>query len=508
MIAGRATAAATAELADRRPDLAFTRLGRSGLTVSRAGFGGYRIASGVAHHRQALETALLGGINLIDTSANYADGASETLVGEVVAHLAAQDRLSRAETVVVSKVGYLQGNNYALSRQREAAGNPFPERVPYGEGIEHCIHPEFIADQLTRSLSRLQMDALDIYLLHNPEYYLGWAAKNGIALDTARSEYYRRLEAAFRYLETEVAAGRIGCYGVSSNTFPSPADEVEFTSLNRVWQIADRVRPDHHLAVVQMPMNLLESGAALEPNQPGPQTVLALAHQHDLGVMINRPLNAFAGNRMCRLAEVPAARRQATNTIIAKIRTLVRMEKRLWHGLLPQLPVPPGIVVRIKEQIAIGDLLKHHWQNFGDYEYWRHTHTNVIAPRVQGVVDYLTPMTAEAPDLAAWLEDHRQALSAACGAVASIYAEKAGRQVQRVHQAVGASDADWDRAETLSQKAIRAVRSTYGVSTVLVGMRRPTYVADVLSELKRPIDTTDRQRAWQRLHSEVRSALV
>jgi len=114
---------------------------------------------------------------LIDTSANYADGGSETLVGQVLGKLIDSGELARDEVVVVSKVGYLQGQNYALSPERKQQGRPFPELVEYGEGLEHCIHPDFLRDQLNRSLERLNLETLDFYLLHNPEYYLEWARK-------------------------------------------------------------------------------------------------------------------------------------------------------------------------------------------------------------------------------------------------------------------------------------------------------------------------------------------
>jgi len=341
-------------------------------------------------------------------------------------------------------------------------------------------------------------------LLHNPEYYLGWAAKAGMDLEAARTEYYRRIEAAFRHLETEVDRGRIRCYGVSSNTFPAPAAAEDFTSLERIWQIAADIRDDHHLTVVQLPMNLLEPGALLEANQSEGRSALNLARRGDLAVLVNRPLNAFTGNRLLRLAEVATIERQDTNTIIAKIRSLGRMEKRLWHGLLPRMPVPSGIVARIKEQLAIGDLLKHYWQNFGDYEYWRHVHTNVIGPRVQGVVDYLAPLAKDDPGLAEWLPAHRQALDKACAAVASIYGEKAALEVQRLRRTVAAADADWAQADTLSQKAVRALRSTSGVTSVLVGMRREAYVTDVLAELCRPVSIIDRLSSWQALQHRLR----
>ena len=103
MITGYATENASADYADRHAPIAFIPLGRTGLTVSQAGFGGYRISSGVGHHEKALSAALRSGINLIDTSANYADGGSETLVGQVLEDLTDKGEVQRDQMIV--KIG-------------------------------------------------------------------------------------------------------------------------------------------------------------------------------------------------------------------------------------------------------------------------------------------------------------------------------------------------------------------------------------------------------------------
>jgi hypothetical protein len=357
-------------------------LGRTQLTVSHAGFGCYRVSTGISEHARALLHALASGINLIDTSANYADGGSEELVGQVIDHLVESGEMRRDSVVVVSKAGYLQGQNYALSQERKRRGEPFPDLVLYGEGLEHCIHPEFLQDQLTRSLERLRLQTLDVLLLHNPEYYLGWALKHGVSADHAQAEYYLRIENAFRYLETEAAGGRIRWYGISSNTFPAASSDPQFTCLERVWTIAESISKEHHFGIVQMPMNLFETGAVLTANQPSGATALEFARRQNLGVLINRPLNAFAEGRLIRLSEVTEA---------------------------------------------------------GDF-----------AP-------------------------------------------------EEIPSALAAADPDWGGEAPLSRLAVRALRSTEGISCVLVGMRRPVYVDDVLAELKTQVARKNRRDSWLKL---------
>jgi aryl-alcohol dehydrogenase-like predicted oxidoreductase len=385
MIDGGATANGTADYGDRFPDIAYRNFGSTTWNVSAAGFGCYRVSADVNDHAAAMTRAIGHGINLIDTSANYTDGASERLVGQVLESLVQEKRLQREQVVVVSKVGYLQGRNFALSEQRKKERRPFPDLVAYAPQLEHCIHPEFIADQLERSLNRLQLKTLDVLLLHNPEYYLGWSARQEMDREAARRTFYKRIENAFRYLEQEAARGRIQAYGVSANTFVAGADEAGFVSLERIWKIACDIRSDHHFRVIQLPMNLYESGAVTEPNQSGGQSTIAVARRHGLGVLVNRPLNAFHGRRLVRLADGK------------------------------------------------------------------------------------------------------------------------NKEARMLKQTVAAVDSDWADAAGLSRQALRAVRSTAGVSSVLVGMRQTNYVDDVLQELRHPVQVVDRTESWYRLKRALKS---
>ncbi|HZC82694.1 MAG TPA: aldo/keto reductase, partial [Nitrospiraceae bacterium] len=196
----------------------YGQFGNSGLTTSRLGFGTYRVDTREPEYREAFRKALREGVKLIDTSTNYMDGDSERLVGSVLGELMKSGELTREEVIVVSKVGYVQGDNLKQAEARERAGRPYPDMVKYGEGIWHCIHPEYLADQLTLSLDRLGLATLDVCLLHNPEYFLSEATHHeGGDLAHSRDTFYRRIEQAFTYFESQVSAGRIQYYGVSSN---------------------------------------------------------------------------------------------------------------------------------------------------------------------------------------------------------------------------------------------------------------------------------------------------
>ncbi len=499
MIHGAATAKGTAGYGDRFQNMTYRKFGGTTWTASAAGFGCYRVSAEVGDHAAAMRRALRGGINLIDTSTNYADGGSERLVGQVLASLVREKHLKREQVVVVSKVGYLQGRNVALSEQRKKEGRPFPDMVPYAPQLEHCIHPEFIADQLGRSLKRLKLKTLDVLLLHNPEYYLGWAARQNMDQETAQNTFYNRIESAFRHLEQEVALGRIQFYGVSANMFVAGADETEFVSLERIWRIACDMRSDHHFRVIQLPMNLYESGAVTEPNQSDDQSTLAVARRHGLGVLVNRPFNAFNGNRLIRLADPERIGLYSDDDVIRAIGALQKSEVTLWRKLLPDLSLPLPLYRRIKEQSAVADHLKHYWRNFGTWDRWCQVRDGFLKPYIQGVINYLERLEDLPPALTHWLVDHGKHIDAAFKAVGSLYVSQAEKAADRLKQKVAAADSDWADEGRLSRQALRALRSTAGVSSVLVGMRQTNYVDDVLQELRHPVQVIDRTESWHRL---------
>jgi hypothetical protein len=500
MIRGCASSAGTREWLDFHALLACGPLGRTGLITNAAGFGCYRISAGIGEHARALQHALAGGINLIDTSANYADGGSEELVGQVLGLMTESGKLRREAVIIVSKAGYLQGRNHALSQERKRQGRPFPDLVPYGEGLEHCIHPEFLEDQLTRSLEHLQLETLDVYLLHNPEYFLGWAAKNDTSPGAAQTEYYRRIENAFRHLEGEAASGRIRWYGISSNTFPAASSDPQFTCLERVCEIAESISKEHHFGVVQLPMNLFESGAVLNRNQPSGPTLLEMARLKNLGVLINRPLNAFTGNRLVRLAEVNEKTEVSAEEVAERVEALADAEQDFIRRVLPALDFDSGLPGRIQAQFLAADALRQTWRSLSDYDNWRQVRDDYFLPRIRGVLQFLDQQAAPSPGLAAWKDGYAGVLDRLLQALGGFYAQAAARKTAQIKSALAAADPDWGGDAPLSRLAMRALRSTEGISCVLVGMRREEYVEDVLAELKAPVRQTNRQASWQKLH--------
>jgi hypothetical protein len=492
---GRATAEATAARAQHFQEAGsahgYTPLGSTGLTVSRLGFGCYRVDDETPEHRDALVAALSAGCALIDTSSNYSDGGSERLVGAVLADLARDGRFSRDAVVVVSKIGYVQGENLVLAQEREAAGKPFPEMVKYMEGCWHCLHPEFLRDQLARSLDRLQLETLDACLLHNPEYFLSDAKKRGSgSLEKTREEFYRRVREAFAFLETQVAAGRIAWYGVSSNTAVVHPDDPEATSLSRMLDAATDAAggPGHHFRVLQVPMNLFESGAMLQPNTgpKGARTVLEVAAEAGMAVLVNRPLNAFVGGRLIRLADFHVEK-EGGESPDDGIRRLSALEAEFRAQIAPHLRVPQGATPPA-DWFRWADQLRTLPAQMQGLDHWRQIEAGMIGPMVTEVVGALD-RSLSGPMESAW-QGWRSRYLPELEATLAAFRARAARQSQSVSDRVAAAINPHlplaRTGESLSRKALWVLASTPGVTSVLLGMRRPEYVTDGMAILGWP----------------------
>ncbi len=481
LLPGAATIEGSASLA-RRFGPASRRLGRAELVVTPIGFGGYRVHDANPVHRQALEEALRAGINLIDTSSNYGDGGSERLIGEVIARLCEDGVIAREQVVVVTKIGYVQGAALEEARRRSP---PYPEVVEYLDECWHCIHPEYLADQLEACRARLGLARIDVLLLHNPEYLLiDRRNRRGQIDEVDRDLLLRRIGAAFRFLERAVADGLIGCYGVSSNTFVAPEGAGEHLALDRVLEVAREVGgEDHHFAVVEMPMNLYEGGALREraTTAAGPKSALEVAEGADLGVLVNRPLNAFVEEpepRMIRLADVErGARPQDPAPLLRAVQAL----EAAWAGGLGRELAQTSGDPRYADLFRWGRELESGLGSIRDLGHWIRLRNGVIATHM-GQLGGILLSTLEGDALArfrSFWEDYGGTLQAALDGIEDGFRGRAQALVDRISERLDVALPAGVRGLGLAQKAVLTLLAA-PVSCVLVGMREPAYVHEMV----------------------------
>jgi aryl-alcohol dehydrogenase-like predicted oxidoreductase len=256
------------------------------LVISSLGIGTYLGEPDAATdraYRESVIAAVHGGVNVIDTAINYRFQRSERSIGRALAQLAAEG-FTRDELVICTKGGYLSPDGELDGNINEYFENEFVKTgvlrpgdvVPPG----HCMTPRYLEDQLRRSLSNLGIETVDIYYLHNPESQLG---------AVSREEFRARMRAAYEFLESAVAAGKIRSYGMATwNAFRQPENSSQHVSLAEMVSLAREAGGDaHHFRFVQLPFNLAMPEAIALPNQllDGNSVPMARA-ANDLGITL------------------------------------------------------------------------------------------------------------------------------------------------------------------------------------------------------------------------------
>jgi aryl-alcohol dehydrogenase-like predicted oxidoreductase len=260
------------------------------------------------HYRETVRRAVESGINVVDTAINYRNQRSERAVG---AALDAADT-DREAVLVATKGGFVPFDG---ERPDDPGGYIREEYVDPGivdpddlaRGM-HCIAPDYLGDQIDRSLANLDLEAIDLYYVHNPETQLEVRSREAV---------YDQLEAAFTRLEERVAAGDIRHYGVASwQCFRVPPDHDAYLSLAEVIERARAASDAAGTAAtgfraVQLPFNVHMADAftvAAHDSAEGRQSVLRFAHEAGLNVFTSASLGQGELSREGAIPESVAAK--------------------------------------------------------------------------------------------------------------------------------------------------------------------------------------------------------
>jgi len=401
--------------------------------MSNFAFGTYRISDLNPQHIEALKEAIDAGITMIDTSSNYMDGGAERAIA--LAFREHEDKINEVE--IVSKFGYIQGSNMELHKE-----NPFDEVVEFSDSCYHSISKSFIHSQLSESLKRLERKQLDTYLIHNPEYYLYDAIKKGLDEDSRLDEMYRRIEEAFTALELEVRAGRILSYGISSNSFSVAHNSEEFlpyedliTLASNAAQIVGNI--SHSFTTIELPINMLEIEGL---------KCASWAKANGLRVLANRALNAKHEDLMFRLAEYEES-------------------YVYYHHFNELMEVCDNDMLRplytLLEQL---DKSKHKFGWIGDYDSFLYAQ---IIPHFKKTLEVVDEQNRDTMlnfiDL--YLQEYRKMVLYECSKSTRL-------QLKEIFSTC---------KSTMQECAIRFLMQRDDIDYVLVGMRKPTYVHQILS---------------------------
>ncbi|MCU0532563.1 MAG: aldo/keto reductase [Hydrococcus sp. Prado102] len=217
---------------------------------------------------EAIIESVRQGINLIDSAIVYRDRQGERSVQKAINYLINSGEVSRDELIICTKGGflphetpeyfdwfcqhYVEPSNSTISRE---------DIVVTKEQEYHCIHPDYLNEQINQSLENLGLETIDIYYIHNPETQL-------FQVDT--ETFYNRLRLAFEVMEDAVNRGKIAAYGLATwDGFRVPETSQKHLDLAKIKSIAKEVssNKEDSLRYIQFPLNMGMTEAFLIPTQ-------------------------------------------------------------------------------------------------------------------------------------------------------------------------------------------------------------------------------------------------
>ena len=274
-----ATYAGTRRFAKRFPTADRTHFRHvRGLTIGSIGIGTYlgSMSPRFDHRaRAAIISAVANGCNLIDTARHYRGGRSEIVVGDAIRALSAAGIAERNELIVCSKAGYILEQN-ACARQFSASTVD-----------ANVLSPAFLSSEIALSLERTGLDAIDIYLLHNPELHLPKLGPR---------KFYRTLTSCFEILERSANDKKLGMYGLACwSAFDHDAPMlIDMSNVMRAARLAGGNARDN-FGAIETPLNWVYRNPVVAPEN---RSLLKVCHENNL-VLIGS--SSLLGGKLAQL---------------------------------------------------------------------------------------------------------------------------------------------------------------------------------------------------------------
>ncbi len=327
---------------------------------------------------------------------------------------------------------------YVLDRTPDSIRN----RVKIISKCGYTDTKESLTEQLDKSLKRLNQTKIDCYLFQNPEYFLYDAIKKEMPKDAMLDAMYEQIFNMFSALEEEVKNGKIDSYGISSENFSKKSDALDFLPYEDLIQLAQKAayklgHTTHSFSTIELPINILE--------QDGLKCA-KWAKDNGLRVLATRPLNAHYNNLMFRLADYENS-------------------KEYDYYLNELLEVSDDELLKplynIIEQM---DMNKHKFGWVGEYDTFLITQ---IMPHIQKALQNIDKNALE--DLLRYIElflvEYRKTVAYECSLrlrteLKDIF-KKCDKQIQEC--------------------ALEFLLEQKDIDYIVVGMKKPTYVQEILT---------------------------
>lgn len=435
----------------------YRRLGRTNLRVSPICFGSLRLTPENEMYKESLRVAFSQGINFIDSSGSYGDGASELLIGDVIKEKMENQEITREQLVISTKIGTLQGRILADAKKREKLGHAFPGLTPVSTQMAHCISPDYLEYQISSSLRRLNLDCIDVVFIQSPELIM----TQGLTKDVLMS----RIKKAFEHLEVEVVKGRIKYYGLASSALLKKDIASDFLDLKEIYNLAQSIRPNHHFSAIQVPFNLFEVQGLSEKNHKG-KSVFEMARELDLATITCRPLTSHHRDKLHHFITFPERDEASTKgKLHQNLLELIELEKEM----MSKLAAYPSL--------NWGHFLRDNMESICDLWKWTNYVQKHIRPKTMEQMSYIP--TDSYWEI--WKNRYTQKLNLVTRLVTETLESISNLRTNQIAHYLEGKNTCFIESLKLSNKVTQIYLSFDEIDSIIMGLGSPDYVKDLLA---------------------------
>ena len=371
---------------------------------------------------------------------NFAFGTYKTTEHNPQHIQALKDAIRAGITMIVTSSNYMDGSSQkAVSKAFEELDDSYMDTT---EIISKYKLTQNFDEQLNLSLERLQREKIDCYMIENPEELLFKSIKNGINKDDRLDAMNAKFFDAFLELELAVKEKKITSYGVSSDAFSIKHSSEYFLPyedlITLAQDAADEIKnKKHSFTTIELPINILEQDGLI---------CAKWAKENNLRVLANRPLNAQYNTTSYRLADYDESH-------------------EYYHHLNELLEITDNEILKpLYNLIEELDEIKHKFGWIGDYDEFLYTQ---VLPHIKKSLENIDEQNRETllTYIELFLQEYKKMVSYEC-------ARNTRKELKEIFATCYTS---------MQECAIKFLMEKEEIDYIVVGMRKPSYVDEILA---------------------------
>ena len=211
---------------------------------------------------------------------------------------------------------------------------------------------------------------------------------------------------------------------------------------------------------------------------------MQLAGENNLGVLVNRPLNAISKNKLIRLADYPVTEDRTEAEVLSLIDDLQKQETTLIEKYINFIGLSASEKKNVIDCISLSTILKSNIKKFDSAGNFNEIKSTYLIPRANFAINEIGKSYPDDEKVVRALRNYAVTTNILLDSIFSNLAKKKNLENENFHKAIDKFTNSEQQKLSLSQKAILLINSVPQVSSTLVGMKSLNYVDDVQKSIK------------------------